>query len=169
MAAPDPAGKPPSAPRHEAVLCLGANIDPEINMQRAIALLRNRIYVAALSTCYEAEAIGTSGPNFLNMAVTIATDLNAEEIKTQVIGEIEAALGRVRTADKYAPRTIDIDIIVFDGVVLDTSLWKRAYIAKTCGELMPGLSHPETGETIAQVGTRLSEGQQVFPRLDLQF
>jgi 2-amino-4-hydroxy-6-hydroxymethyldihydropteridine diphosphokinase len=169
MAAPDPVGKPPSAPRHEAVLCLGSNINPETNMQRAVALLRNRAYVAALSSCVEAEAIGTSGPNFLNMAAVIETDLDAQAIKSQVIGAIEQALGRVRTADKYAPRTIDIDIIVFDGEVVDQTLWKRAYIALTFAELLPGLTHPETGELISQVATRLSEGQMVVPRPDLRF
>lgn len=169
MAAPDPVGKPPSALRHEAVLCLGSNIDPVVNMQRAVALLRNHIYVAALSTCVEAEAIGTVGPNFLNMAAMIETDLDAEAVKSQVIGAIEQALGRVRTADKYAPRTIDIDVIIFDGEVLDQTLWKRAYIAQTCGELMPRLTHPETGELIAQVAARLIERQMIVPRPDLRF
>ena len=169
MAAPDPVGRPPSSPRHKAVLCLGSNIDPVINMQRAAALLRNHVYVSALSSCVEAEAIGTVGPNFLNMAAMIETDLDAQEIKTQVIGAIEQALGRVRTADKYAPRTIDIDIVVFDGDVLDQTLWKRAYIALTCGELLPGLTHPETGELISQVAARLSERQMVVPRPDLRF
>ena len=169
MEAPDPVGKPPSALRHAAVLCLGSNIDPVINMQRAVALLRNHVYMPALSTCVEAEAIGTVGPNFLNMAVLIETDLDAGAIKEQVIGAIEKALGRVRTADKYAPRTIDIDIIIFDGQVLDQTLWKRAYIAQTCGELVPGLTHPETGELIAQVAARLIERQMIVPRPDLRF
>ncbi len=169
MATPEAAARPPSAPRHKAVLCLGSNINPLLNMQRAVALLRNRVYVSALSICYEAEAIGTHGPNFLNMAAVIETDTDASEIKTHLIGEIEEALGRVRTADKYAPRTIDIDIIVFDGQVIDKTLWKRAYIAQTVGELLPKLTHPETGELISQVAARLSEGQSIVPRSDLHF
>lgn len=65
----------------------------------------------------------------MNTAAWISTPLSAEELKTQVISVIENRLGRVRTADKYAPRTIDLDIILFDEQVIDDNLWTRDFLA----------------------------------------
>ncbi len=62
----------------------------------------------------------TDQPNFLNAAVLIETDLTAAELKEQVLQVIERELGRVRTADKNAPRTIDLDIALFGDQVLMT-------------------------------------------------
>ncbi len=67
-------------------------------------------------------------------------------------------MGRVRTADRNAPRTLDIDIILFDGVVLDDALWERSFIAIPLAELLPSLPHPATGETLADLAARLLPG-----------
>jgi 2-amino-4-hydroxy-6-hydroxymethyldihydropteridine diphosphokinase len=154
---------------HRAYLCLGSNIDPEENMRRAVAQLREHTRLIALSRCWESEAIGSSGPNFLNMAACIETPLDAAELKEHVLARIEQQLGRVRTADKNAPRTMDLDITLFDGQVRDAHLWERAYLALTIAELLPDLCHPESGETLPQVAARLQSSSSVLPRADMIF
>ncbi len=142
---------------HQAGICLGSNIHPEENIRQAIHLLRQRTRLLALSTCWETAAVGSSGPNFLNIGACIATPLDAASLKEQVLAPIEKQLGRVRTADKNAPRTIDLDITIFDGQVLDTELWRRVYLAIIFAELSPGLINPETGETLKAAAARLQK------------
>jgi 2-amino-4-hydroxy-6-hydroxymethyldihydropteridine diphosphokinase len=144
---------------HRAYLCLGSNIRPAENIRAAVRLLRSRAHVLALSTCWETQAVGSDGqpgtaPNFLNIAACIATPLEPGALKEQLIAPIEQALGRVRSADKYAPRTIDLDICVFDDQLLDRGLWKRSYLALTLAELLPELRDPGSGETLQAAAER---------------
>lgn len=140
---------------HAAILIIGSNIQPEKNIDRVLDLLRERITLVELSSIWQTEPVGTVGPYFLNLAARVITELEAESLKWSVLREIEEQMGRVRTADKYAPRPIDLDIVLFDGEVLDNGLWERGYIALTVAELEPGLIHPLTGERLDEVAKRL--------------
>jgi 2-amino-4-hydroxy-6-hydroxymethyldihydropteridine diphosphokinase len=140
---------------HLAYLSIGSNIEPLRNIPRAIALLREHSPGLALSARYETKAVGNAGPNFINLAVCLTTPLDAAALKRDVLAPIEKALGRVRTADKYAPRTIDLDITLFDGQVVDQELWKRFHLAAPLAELLPGFKNPQTGETLEAVALRL--------------
>jgi 2-amino-4-hydroxy-6-hydroxymethyldihydropteridine diphosphokinase len=154
---------------HQAYLCLGSNINPAENMRRAVDLLQKRTQIQAISTCWETEAVGSPGPNFLNLGVKIQTPHPPQFLKEQVLLRIENELGRVRGADKYASRTIDLDISLFDGVILDPDLWKRVYLALIFAELAPGLSHPQTGESIDQCARRLLAACPATPHPELKF
>jgi 2-amino-4-hydroxy-6-hydroxymethyldihydropteridine diphosphokinase len=153
---------------HRAYLCLGSNIRPEENLRAAVKLLREQARVEALSMCWETPAYterpGESAPNFLNAAVCILTPKDQEAIRAEIIAPIEHALGRVRTADKYAPRTIDLDLTLYDSLILDLDLWGRAYLALTFSELLPRLPHPRTGESLEQAARRLGETHLAVPR-----
>lgn len=151
---------------HEAILILGSNIQPLKNLQNALALLREIVQVQTVSTTYETEPIGSSGPNFLNTAVRIQTSQDYDVLKWQTLRRIEAELGRVRTEDKNAPRTIDLDIIVFDGFVTDPILWERAFVAIPVAELVPNLKNPQTGADLAQTVADLKEKSYAVPRKD---
>lgn len=156
---------------HRAYLCLGSNIAPAENMRRAVNLLREQVHLLALSTCWETQAVTSAGspaaaPNFLNAAAYIETDLDPASLKAQVLAQIEQKLGRVRTDDKYAPRTIDLDIIIFDEQVIDAELWERPHLALPFSELLPGLRYAATGETLARVAERLRQGTAASPLLN---
>lgn len=146
---------------HNAYLCLGSNIHPAENLVKAVALLREYVPLRAFSTCWETEAVPAENspgrepqPNFLNAAVCVSTSLAPAELKTRVLAPIEQALGRVRTADKYAPRTIDLDITLYDRQVIDPDLWKRDYMLLIFSELLPDLTNPDTGETLREAASR---------------
>ena len=70
---------------------------------------------------WETQAVGSPGPNFLNTAVKITTGLEMSALKLSVLRSVEQELGRVRTSDKNAPRTIDLDIIVFDDEICESN------------------------------------------------
>lgn len=152
---------------HQAYISLGSNIQPRENLLEGMKLLREMVTVYTFSTVWETEAVGTSGPRFLNTAAWISTPLSANELKTQVISVIENRLGRVRTEDKYAPRTIDLDIILFDEEVLDDNLWTRDFLALTIAELRPDLEQPGEGRTLNQIAQSLRQSSTATPLLDL--
>ena len=118
-------------------LLLGSNIWPEMNLKHALHMLRDQLGILKISSVWKTRAKGSPGPDFLNAAVLAETDLSADELKEDVLRPLETKLGRVRKADKNAPRTMDIDIIIFDGLLMDEDLWQQAYVAVPVSELLP--------------------------------
>lgn len=124
---------------------------------------------------YTSPAFGPPGqPDFLNAAALVETELPPLAVRDR-LREIESALGRVRTSDRYAPRPIDLDLILFDDLVIDTpplrlpdpDLLERAYLAVTAAELDPTLPHPETGEPLGALAGRLAARAALTPRPDV--
>ena len=142
------------------VIALGSNIAPEANLREAVQRLAARVHVIAVSPVYETKPVGkTDQPDFLNAAALIETERGAAELKDQVLSEIEHELGRVRTADKNAPRTIDLDIILYGDQVLefggrhipDPDLLRYPHVAAPAADVAPAYRHPETGQTLRQI------------------
>lgn len=140
---------------NHAVLLLGSNINPAINIQKALDMLNCSLQISKISGLWVTEAVGSKGPDFLNLAVEIKTRHNADQLKTKIISSIESDLNRIRTADKYAPRTIDIDIIIFNGKVLDANIWNKLFIALPVSEIIPDLRNGSTGETLITIVEKL--------------
>ncbi len=142
---------------HPVYLSLGSNIQPEINLPRAVELLHEHGEIRKVSTAWESEAVGSEGPNFLNACALFITPLLQAEVKEQVIHPIEIKLGRKRSADKYAPRTIDIDIILFDEQLCDAKFWKQAFVVVPLAEIHPEYQNPIIHEKITETVSRLRQ------------
>jgi 2-amino-4-hydroxy-6-hydroxymethyldihydropteridine diphosphokinase len=149
--------------RNLAYLMLGSNIDPEHNLPAAVKLLAGHGRVLAVSTAWESRPLGFSDqPNYINAALLLETSLQAGALRDGPIVEIETTLGRVRTANKYAPRPIDIDLMLFNHDVFDLGrrhipdpeIYQRSFVALSLAEMAPNYIHPETGETLAAIAAR---------------
>jgi 2-amino-4-hydroxy-6-hydroxymethyldihydropteridine diphosphokinase len=149
------------------LITLGSNIDPAVNLARAIALLAGRLAVRAVSPVYEtAPAAGASGPAFLNAAVLVDTDLPPAALKFEVLRAIEADLGRVRVADKNAPRTIDLDLALYGDrviddpagglVIPDPDILRWLHVALPLADLAPDFVHPVDGRTLGEIAAAMS-------------
>jgi 2-amino-4-hydroxy-6-hydroxymethyldihydropteridine diphosphokinase len=163
---------PASSPRigtalAEVCLLLGSNIQPERYLPQAVSLLGEKLRLQAVSSVWETPAVGSAGPNFLNAAVLASTSLDRESLKTKVLRPLEARLGRVRTEDKYAPRTIDIDPVTWNARPLDDDLWRYAHAAVPVAELLPFAWSAERSETLAQAAQRLIHQTPIRPRLEV--
>lgn len=123
---------------------MGSNIQPEENMNAALRELSRVFSIKNVSCVWETSAVGSQGPNFLNAAVLAFTSMDLQSVKMDVLRPLEARMGRVRQADKNAPRTIDLDIVLYDGQVEDDALWKYAHVAVPVAELVPDVAHPES-------------------------
>lgn len=161
-------------------LTLGSNIEPRANLPRAVALLGRQFPVRAVSRVYETEPVGAPGaPPFLNAAVLIDTHLAPRALKHDVLRPLEARLGRVRTGDPNAPRTVDVDLALYDELILedpvnqitlpDPEILTRAHVALPLADLDPRRRHPVTGESLAAIAARFagSPGVRVCPEVSL--
>jgi 2-amino-4-hydroxy-6-hydroxymethyldihydropteridine diphosphokinase len=151
--------------QNRAYLSLGSNIEPEHHLPLAVTMLGRFGRVAAVSTVWESPPADASDqPNYLNAAVLLETTLTAFKLREQAIAYIEAALGRVRSADKNAPRPIDIDIMLFNAEVLQLGerripspeIIERAFVAVPLAEIAPDYVHPLNGATLAEIAARFS-------------
>ncbi len=136
--------------RHEFYLGLGSNIEPDVNLKLGISRLRESGEILAFSSVWESGAVGSSGPNFLNLCIQYVAGVEEVELKQEVLLPIETALGRVRTGDKNAPRTLDIDILLADGRPINPARWAYPFVLVPLAELLPTYVHPMSGIALAE-------------------
>ncbi|NLF51352.1 MAG: 2-amino-4-hydroxy-6-hydroxymethyldihydropteridine diphosphokinase [Leptolinea sp.] len=135
----------------KVVVLLGSNIDPAINIRQGARLLSEKVNIIHSSSVWITPAEGTSGPDFYNAAVLCETPMTEETLKLNILRPLEELLGRVRTHDKFAPRTIDMDVIIKDGKILDARLWNTAFILLPIAEIASDLRDPSTGKSIREL------------------
>ena len=140
---------------HLAYLSLGSNIQPEKNLVRAVQLLQEQGTIQEISNAWESKSVGAEGPNYLNACIAFTTPLAWWELKEQIILPIELQLGRRRTENKYAPRTMDIDIILFDDKSCDNKSWEKAFVVVPLAEIYPGYQNPLRNESLRETAARL--------------
>jgi 2-amino-4-hydroxy-6-hydroxymethyldihydropteridine diphosphokinase len=154
-------------------ITLGSNLDPAHNLPWAVGLLADQVELVRTSHVYESTPLGPSGepldqPRYLNAAVLVhlPETVPPDVFKYRVLRPVEAGMGRVRTADKFAARPIDLDIALFGSLVLsdpargitlpDPDILTRAHVALPLADLDPDFVHPTTGEPLAAIARRLS-------------
>jgi 2-amino-4-hydroxy-6-hydroxymethyldihydropteridine diphosphokinase len=119
-----------------AVIGVGSNIEPHVFVPAAIRALAAAFGPVHLSRFVHTDPIGRPAQSrYLNGAVLVRTDLPAERLQDR-LRHIEDELGRVRTDDKYAPRTIDLDLVVYDGTPIDPDVGERPFLAAAVAELL---------------------------------
>jgi 2-amino-4-hydroxy-6-hydroxymethyldihydropteridine diphosphokinase len=138
------------------ILLIGSNIDPISNIKKAIKKISDKIQIDSQSSLWETKPIGTDGDNFFNLALAVTSSLDLNTLKFEVLRLIEIDLGRARISDKFASRTIDIDIILDGDTIIDSNIWHLAYIAVPVAELIPGLIYPETHQTLKEIASLLN-------------
>jgi len=158
-----------------AYISIGSNVDPARWLPPAVGRLRQLGDILGVSRVHQSPAYGSEDhPDFLNAAALVATPMNPFEVRAK-LREIESSLGRVRGSDKFAPRTIDLDLCLYGRLVLDgpdlvlphPDVIERAYVAGPLAELDPDYRHPVTGETLASIASRLRAGSELTERPDI--
>ena len=142
----------------KAYLSLGSNREPEHHLREAIAALRKHFGAIVLSNVYRTRAVGFDGGDFLNAAAVVETSLDPFALNAW-LHALEDAHGRDRSGPRFGDRTLDIDIVLFDDLVLqgDGNLQiprnelKHAFVLRPLAEIAPGVLVPGSGQTLAQL------------------
>jgi 2-amino-4-hydroxy-6-hydroxymethyldihydropteridine diphosphokinase len=150
-------------------LSLGSNVgDREAQLRDAQARLAAAGRVVAASSLYETEPVEfTQQPWFLNFALALETSMTPQQLMAAILC-IEEEMGR-RRVQKKGPRPIDIDILLFDKVILDSTdltiphpaLHERRFVLEPLAEIAPEALHPVLKRTIRELRDALSPGQVV--------
>ena len=158
----------------QVYLGLGSNIEPDAHLRLAIAELRRRFGRLELSPVYRGAAIGFEGDDFLNLVIGLCTVLEPERVLAE-IEDIHRMARRERNGEKLQPRTLDIDLLLYDDLVADapdrdlprSDVLDYAFVLRPLADLAPELVHPVTGRTISEHWRDFDAASQPLTRVDL--
>ncbi len=155
---------------------LGSNQNREDGIRQAVLALRHEFGEIELSPVYDSAAVGFDGSDFLNLVVSLESELGPVAV-VKAFRDIETQLGRDRSQPRFASRPIDLDLLLYDEVVLELpgiriprpEILEQAFVLKPLQDIAPQRRHPETDESFADLWRRLAplaSSLDVFP-LDL--
>ncbi len=155
-------------------LSIGSNIDREIHIRGAVRSLRDTFGELVLSSVYESEAVGFNGSSFYNMVIGLRTDLSVKSLNS-CFRDIEEQHGRVRGGEKFASRTLDIDLLLYgdevvkegETVIPHNEITQYAFVLLPLAEVAGKMKHPVSGCTYQKLWDIFNQGQQKLWRVDL--
>ena len=158
--------------KHKGVfLSLGSNLGDRIrNMERSMELIEIHIgNISGRSGIYESDAWGFESKNaFYNMCLEVRTEFSADRVMEAII-LIENSMGRKRTGSGYSDRLIDIDLLFYNGLIINTSsltlphpmIEERRFVLSPLAEITPGFVHPVLNCTVADLLAECKDGSHV--------
>lgn len=135
-------------------ISLGSNIDRESNTRAGVKALRDAFGELRLSSVYESEAVGFDGDAFYNMVIGCDTNLDVHAAN-RVLAVIEDSHGRDRSGPRFSSRTLDLDLLLYDNLIIDEQglklprdeILKNAFVLWPLAEIAPALVHPFAGKS----------------------
>ena len=157
-----------------AYLGLGSNLDAEQNLQLASRELRNRFSLQKISTAYRSKALGFDGADFLNAVACIETELTPQELCRE-LDLIHDLAGRTRRSEKFVSRTLDIDLLLYDQLVLDQppirlpreDVLQFSFVLRPLAEIAPDYRHPVTGKALSEHWQEFDAASHPLTAIDL--
>ncbi len=154
-------------------VAVGSNVEPERNLALASRELRREFPDVEFSPWYRNRAVGFEGADFINFVAGFSTSLSLEALLAR-LHAIEALCGRPRDAPRWAPRTMDIDVLLYGDLICDTpavklprpDLLKRAFMLGPLAALAPDLLHPTEKVTIGELWQRFDRA--AHPLLEVE-
>ncbi len=157
-------------------ISLGSNINREQNTRAGIAALKQAFGDLNLSSVYESEAVGFDGDAFYNMVIACEVDTSVHQTN-QILRDIEDANGRDRSGPKFSSRTLDLDLLLYDDLILDEKslklprgeILKNAFVLWPLAEIAPRLKHPETATSYAELWAAFDKNKESLKPIEFSF
>lgn len=167
-----PGSAPPVSPVVDVYVSAGSNVAPGENLRLACRELTKRFGPLAISGIYRNPPVGFTGDDFLNLVLCFRT----AEPPAAVVAELErlhVLAGRVRGPERFAPRTLDLDLLLYGDAILPErairvpreDILKYGFVLGPLAELAPDLRHPVTGQTMAELWAGFDQRQYPLERV----
>lgn len=155
-------------------LSLGSNQEPHRYLRAALDELRARFGTLDVSPAYRSASVGFDGADFVNLAVGMDTDL-APAALNDWLHALEDRHGRRRDVPRYADRTLDVDIVLYDDLVtqgpghldIPRKELKHAFVLKPIADIAPDLRHPVNGKTMGELWAVFPAGSEPLTVISL--
>jgi 2-amino-4-hydroxy-6-hydroxymethyldihydropteridine diphosphokinase len=156
----------------EVYVAAGSNVEPQRHMSQAVAELERAFAGVRFSSWYRNRALGFDGEDFINLVAGFATTLPVRAVLER-LHAIEERCGRPRDAPRWAPRSMDLDVLLYGELVCEEpglklprpDLVKRAYMLGPLAELAPAVVHPTAKLTVAELWRRFDRDAHPLERL----
>jgi len=151
-------GTTPSAPRVAVYVSAGSNVSPLESLTKALGALKAQFPDLLVSPAYANSAVGFQGADFINLALGFTTELSLAGVLEQ-LHAVETLCGRGRTEAQWAPRRMDLDVLLYGDLVGEfpgarlprPDLTRRAYMLGPLAAIAPGVVHPLLKRSIAEL------------------
>ena len=156
-------------------LSIGTNIDRQQNLSNGLNALHQHFGELRLSSLFESEAVGFDGSPFFNMVVGFQSDLSLAELH-QVLRNIELTYGRELNAKKFSPRTLDLDILLYDDLISDgpiqlprDEITYNAFVLWPLAEIAADVLHPVLKESFQDLWQAFDKSKQSLQKVPLNW
>ena len=156
----------------DVYVAAGSNVEPERNLALASREISRVFPGTRFSSWYRNPAVGFEGDDFINFVVGFPTELEVHEVVRR-LQEIETLCGRPPGAPRWAPRSMDLDMLLYGALVLDEpklklprpALLERPFMLGPLAEIAPGVEHPTAGETIGALWAKFDQKSHLMTRV----
>lgn len=155
-------------------ISIGSNIDKNKNIPASLEALKLNFGPLTISSIYESEAVGFIGDSFYNLIVGFNSELSVKEV-AKILRQIELDNGRTRNSQKFSSRTLDLDLILYDNLIINDGrlqiprdeIERYAFVLEPLKEIAPDLKHPISGLSYADLWEKFDKTnltqQRVLP------
>ncbi|MDM8569185.1 2-amino-4-hydroxy-6-hydroxymethyldihydropteridine diphosphokinase [Thiotrichales bacterium HSG1] len=146
---------------------LGSNIEPERYIKSGLNDMQQEFGKLILSSTYETKAVGFEGNNFHNLVAGFDSNLEVHAV-ANILKNIEANNDRQRTENRFSDRTLDLDILLYDDLLLKDDdleiprdeILKYAFVLLPLAEIAPTTKHPVIGQTYRELWQNFDKDEQ---------
>ncbi|GAC23164.1 MAG: 2-amino-4-hydroxy-6-hydroxymethyldihydropteridine diphosphokinase [Alteromonadaceae bacterium] len=154
------------APQHTIFISVGSNINREQHISAGLDAMYAAFGELTLSSVYESKSVGFDGNNFYNLVVQADTHLPINEV-VEHLKKIETENLRTRESKKFAPRTLDLDLLTYDDVIIQTpmelprpEILYNAFVLQPLAEIAPEVEHPLANKSYFSLWQQYDKSQQ---------
>ncbi|MBI2993154.1 MAG: 2-amino-4-hydroxy-6-hydroxymethyldihydropteridine diphosphokinase [Gammaproteobacteria bacterium] len=157
-------------------VAIGSNVDRAVSVRAGVRALRQAFGDLTISPVYESRAVGFEGDDFYNLVVAFDTDHGPREV-AGMLDEIEQRFARERSAPRFAPRALDLDLLLYNNLVAhdrDLDLPREdigmyAFVLRPLAEIAGERRHPVTGQRFAELWAGFDRNSQYLLPVKLDF